>query len=63
MADFTIFTEEMKSLCFELKQKWNVKAQFITASIENAAGESKDVVTMAAYGFPYESLLTLICIL
>jgi hypothetical protein len=34
------------------KGKWNVKAQFITASNpENAAGESKDVVTMAAYGF------------
>jgi hypothetical protein len=38
------------------KGKWNVKAQFITASHnpENAVGESNDVVTMAAYGAPYE---------
>jgi hypothetical protein len=38
------------------KGKWNGKAQFITAShnAENAEGEPRDVVTMAAYGAPYE---------
>lgn len=38
------------------KGKWNGKAQFITASHnpENADGESRDVITMAAYGAPYE---------
>lgn len=38
------------------KGKWNGKAQFIISSNnpENANGESKDVVTMAAYGAPYE---------
>ena len=38
------------------KGKWNGKAQFITASHnpENTEGESRDVVTMAAYGAPYE---------
>jgi hypothetical protein len=38
------------------KGKWNAKAQFITAfnNPENAAGESNDVVTMAAYGAPYQ---------
>ena len=38
------------------KGKWNGKAQFITATNnpENIEGESKNVVTMAAYGAPYE---------
>jgi hypothetical protein len=38
------------------KGKWNVKAQFIAASHnpENAAGENRDVISMAAYGFPYQ---------
>ncbi|WP_366184149.1 hypothetical protein [Flavobacterium ovatum] len=38
------------------KGKWNGKAQFIAATnnTENAIGESNDVVTMAAYGAPYE---------
>ncbi|MCW2119719.1 hypothetical protein M2326_002030 [Flavobacterium sp. 7A] len=38
------------------KGKWNVKAQFIAATNnpENAIGESDDVVTMSAYGAPYE---------
>jgi hypothetical protein len=38
------------------KGKWNAKAQFITAfnNPENASGESNDIVSMAAYGFPYE---------
>ncbi|MCF4102518.1 hypothetical protein L1I30_12655 [Gillisia sp. M10.2A] len=42
---------------YEITQgKWNAKAQFITASHDpaNAEGESRDVVTMAAYGAPYE---------
>lgn len=38
------------------KGKWNVKAQFITASHkpENIEGEPTDVIKMAAYGAPYE---------
>lgn len=38
------------------KGKWNGKAQVITASHnpENAEGESRDIVKMAAYGVPYE---------
>jgi hypothetical protein len=38
------------------KGKWNVKAQFITATHnpENAAGENRDVIAMAAYGVPYQ---------
>lgn len=38
------------------KGKWNGKAQFITASHnpKNANGEPTDVITMAAYGAPYE---------
>lgn len=38
------------------KGKWNAKAQFITASNnpENAEGEPRDVVIMAAYGAPYQ---------
>nr|WP_245891719.1 hypothetical protein [Flavobacterium faecale] len=38
------------------KGKWNAKAQFIAATNnpENAIGESDDVVTMSAYGAPYE---------
>jgi hypothetical protein len=38
------------------KGKWNAKAQFIIASNnpENAATESRDVITMAAYGTPYQ---------
>ena len=38
------------------KGKWNVKAQFIAASHrpKNAKGEPTDVVTMAAYGAPYQ---------
>ncbi|TXD49304.1 hypothetical protein [Polaribacter sp. IC073] len=38
------------------KGKWNVKAQFITAAHnpENATGETRDVISMAAYGAPYQ---------
>ena len=38
------------------KGKWNAKAQFLTASHdpENVTGESTAVITMAAYGAPYE---------
>ena len=38
------------------KGKWNVKAQFITAAHnpENADGETRDVISMAAYGYPYQ---------
>jgi hypothetical protein len=38
------------------KGKWNVKAQFITAAHnpENADSEDRNVVTMAAYGAPYQ---------
>jgi len=38
------------------KGKWNGKAQFIAASNNpiNALGEPRNVVTMAAYGAPYE---------
>ncbi|WP_034921693.1 hypothetical protein [Gillisia sp. CAL575] len=38
------------------KGKWNAKAQFIAASHdpENAEGESRDIVIMAAYGAPYQ---------
>lgn len=38
------------------KGKWNGKAQFIAATNtpKNISGESNDVVTMAAYGAPYE---------
>jgi hypothetical protein len=63
MADFTILIPKGNHSAlprnYELnKGKWNVKAQFITAfhNPENAAGESKDVVTMAAYGFLMKSL-------
>ncbi|MGO4816932.1 hypothetical protein [Flavobacterium sp. W22_SRS_FP1] len=59
---YNLDTEEMGNhsafaVHYELNRgKWNVKAQFITAfnNPENASGESRDVVSMAAYGFPYE---------
>jgi hypothetical protein len=36
--------------------KWNAKAQFISAAHnpENAVGENRDVISMAAYGAPYQ---------
>ncbi|QFZ54562.1 hypothetical protein FEZ18_07000 [Oceanihabitans sp. IOP_32] len=36
--------------------KWNAKTQYITASHnpKNAVGQSRDVISMAAYGAPYE---------
>ena len=38
------------------KGKWNAKAQVLTAfhDLENVEGESTEVITMAAYGAPYE---------
>lgn len=59
---YNLDTEEMgdhAALAFHYeitKGKWNGKAQFITASHnpENIEGEPIDVVTMAAYGAPYE---------
>jgi hypothetical protein len=59
---YNLDTEEMGNhsafaVHYEInKGKWNAKAQFITAfnNPENASGESNDIVSMAAYGFPYE---------
>ena len=45
-------------LHYEMDHKgWNVKAQFLTYDnqAKNAPGESRDVIEMTAYGFPYNT--------
>ncbi|PZX55929.1 hypothetical protein LV84_02291 [Algoriphagus ratkowskyi] len=59
---YNLDTEEMGnhsalSIHYELtKGLWDVKVQFISAAHnpENAAGESREIVSMAAYGAPYQ---------
>jgi hypothetical protein len=56
---YNLDTRRIGIMCFcrslrNKQGKWNGKAQFMLPITENAEGEPTDVVTMAAYGAPYE---------